>query len=167
MSLPAVRILMIWPLSASLLGVSWPTLSRKLPSSFDPRPRLRSIIWSAKRCTLSHASWNFFPPMSQYRSSSRNLLAIYSCAMLKALAKVCSPAVLGALRLFTDSPKRNAVVVSSVRRKKRGCKSTTPPPLMLSIKLLTDSRKTYRSSYCLCWKWGLSISRKCFQGAPS
>jgi len=56
-------------LNAVRSGVFWARESKKTyfcpSSSCASRERLRSMTWSAKRWTLSQASWNFFPPMSQ------------------------------------------------------------------------------------------------------
>ncbi len=60
------------------------------------------------------------------------------------------------------------MVVSNVSRKKRGCRSTHGSfSLMHEIRFSTCSRRMSKSWYCCRENWGRSISRECFQAAPS
>ena len=126
------------------------------------------MIWSANRRRFAHARSNSLPPISQYRSRRRNRFATNFWAVLKASAKVSSPVPPGDFKLRTDSPNKKAVVVSRVRRKNRGCRSTTPPSLgRMARRSSTLCLKTSRLSYCLNWNCGRKSSRECFHAAPS
>ena len=150
-SLPATRISMIWPLNAARSGQSLETECKKDDSASSfllVAKRFRLIIRSANAFTRPQASRNSLPPTSQYKSSRRNLLTTYFWAVSKELANVFSPAVSGVLSLPIDSPKRKAVVTSSVKRKKSGCRSTMPTVLGSNWRRSSNgSRITLRFSY--------------------
>ena len=124
------------------------------------------MVPSINSCTVAQARRNSFPPMSQWNGPRRPRRARKSCAIRKDSAKasdcgVCVPSEL------IERPKRRYVVVSSVKRKNNGWRSTTFPSGIQDISASTCSCICKKMSIRLPRKSGRRRSRECFQSSPS